>query len=281
MYSVIIPAHNEEAVIGRCLQSLTQGDAANLLEIVVVCNGCNDRTAEIAQAFSNVRVISTPTASKIAALNLGDAETNYFPVAYVDADIVVTSADLVKAFKVLDEGKFLIVAPELHVDLSGASSIVKAFYSVWMDLPYFKTGKMVGSGIYMLSEVGRKRFGEFPQIISDDGYVRSLFSDDERSSVKGTKFFIFSPKTVASLIKIKTRVRLGNMESAAKHKNTPSQVGGENSFKDMVAIALKQPWRIFQLAAYVYVQLATKHHSNKKMQEKNFSTWERDESSRT
>ena len=44
--SIVIPAHNEEAVIGRLLRSLS--DRKENDEIIVVCDGCSDRTAEIA-----------------------------------------------------------------------------------------------------------------------------------------------------------------------------------------------------------------------------------------
>ena len=48
--SVIIPAHNEESVIGRCLAAMLEGAQPGELEIIVVCNGCSDRTGEKATA---------------------------------------------------------------------------------------------------------------------------------------------------------------------------------------------------------------------------------------
>ena len=50
--SVIIPANNEEALLGACLESLLASDSpACCVEIVVVANGCKDKTAEIARQF--------------------------------------------------------------------------------------------------------------------------------------------------------------------------------------------------------------------------------------
>ena len=43
--SVIIPAHNEAASIGRNLRALREGTRGGDLDVVVVCNGCTDRTA--------------------------------------------------------------------------------------------------------------------------------------------------------------------------------------------------------------------------------------------
>jgi glycosyltransferase involved in cell wall biosynthesis len=60
--SVIIPARNEEACLGDCLQSLvTQSGVA--FEIIVVDDHSTDRTREIAQSFSpgKVRVIDAGT----------------------------------------------------------------------------------------------------------------------------------------------------------------------------------------------------------------------------
>ena len=72
MISVIVPAHNEARVIGRCLRSVTEGARPGELEVIVVCNGSTDGTAAVAGAFEGVRVIESREASKAAALNLGD-----------------------------------------------------------------------------------------------------------------------------------------------------------------------------------------------------------------
>ena len=56
--------------------------------MVVVCNGCHDRTAEVARQVAPLAtVVEIPVASKVAALNAGDAVARYFPRFYLDADI--------------------------------------------------------------------------------------------------------------------------------------------------------------------------------------------------
>jgi 1,2-diacylglycerol 3-beta-glucosyltransferase len=48
---VVVPAHDEEAVIGDLLESLRQADyPADRLDVVVVADNCSDRTAELARA---------------------------------------------------------------------------------------------------------------------------------------------------------------------------------------------------------------------------------------
>ena len=46
--SVVIPAHNERRVIGRCLRALREGAAPGELDVIVVANACTDDTAAIA-----------------------------------------------------------------------------------------------------------------------------------------------------------------------------------------------------------------------------------------
>ena len=105
MISVIIPAHNEQAVIRRSLESLTCGSQPGEVEIIVVANGCTDATADAARAFAPaVRVIETPIASKIHALNLGDQAASGFPRFFIDADVVLPLDALRRLAARLDAG---------------------------------------------------------------------------------------------------------------------------------------------------------------------------------
>ncbi len=55
MISIVIPAYNEEERIGKTLEEYTKGlAAAGDFEIIVVCDGSKDRTAEIAAKYAKV-----------------------------------------------------------------------------------------------------------------------------------------------------------------------------------------------------------------------------------
>src|SRR4051812_40459002 len=99
----------------------------------------------------------------------------------------------------------------MNVELAGCSWMVRAFYRVWLQSSYHKSG-MIGSGVYALSRKGRSRFAHFPSIIADDGYVYNLFSPAERQMVRAERFVVYAPHTVIGLIKIMTRSRLGDYE---------------------------------------------------------------------
>ena len=79
MTSIIIPAHNESVVIRQSLDGITTGDWTQDYEIIVVCNGCTDDTADIARTYPGVRVVETEIGNKANAMNLGDQHATGFP----------------------------------------------------------------------------------------------------------------------------------------------------------------------------------------------------------
>jgi glycosyltransferase involved in cell wall biosynthesis len=73
--SIIVPARNEEANVGACLESLiTQTGMA--FEIIVVDDASNDRTREIAKSFGGVQVISAGPLPKDRAGKLWTGKNN-------------------------------------------------------------------------------------------------------------------------------------------------------------------------------------------------------------
>lgn len=65
-FTVIIPAHNEEAVIARCLAAiLRDAPAGHRMQIIVAANGCCDATAAQARkAAPEALVLDLPQGSK-------------------------------------------------------------------------------------------------------------------------------------------------------------------------------------------------------------------------
>jgi glycosyltransferase involved in cell wall biosynthesis len=84
--SLIIPAHNEEAYIGFCLDSVLQNAAGRFHEIIVVDNASSDRTAEIARARHGVRVVQEMQKGVCFARQRGLEEATGKVLAYIDAD---------------------------------------------------------------------------------------------------------------------------------------------------------------------------------------------------
>jgi glycosyltransferase involved in cell wall biosynthesis len=55
--SVVVPARNEEACLGACLESLLRQEGLSF-EIIIVDDGSTDRTRETAESFTGVRVVN-------------------------------------------------------------------------------------------------------------------------------------------------------------------------------------------------------------------------------
>ncbi|HVE58531.1 MAG TPA: glycosyltransferase [Pyrinomonadaceae bacterium] len=276
--SIIIPAHNEKAVIERCLQNLLAPSETIAPEIIVVCNGCRDNTAEIVRSFGTaVHCLETAAASKVKALNLGDQAASYFPRFYLDADIKISLGDIWKVVSEMEQKNALAAAPRMQMDLSGSSWAVRSYYDIWCDLPYCREG-MIGAGVYALSEEGRNFFAEFPDIIADDRYIRALFREDRRIGVRNAVSVISAPTSLNGLIKIKTRSRLGGYEFEARF---PELLGNETkaygtAFKEIAGKA--GSWH--KALVYLAVNLITRIRAGRQSKTKGFNHWERDDSSR-
>ena len=84
--TVIVPAHDEEAVIERRIENLRALDyPADRLEVVVPSDASTDRTEELAEA-AGVRVIRNPRGGKVAAQDRAVRETTGEIVAFSDAN---------------------------------------------------------------------------------------------------------------------------------------------------------------------------------------------------
>ncbi len=84
--SVVIPAYNEEQYIAACIESVLANAPKNLLEIIVVCNACTDRTADVALRYPKVRVIDEPRKGTGYSRNTGFKNAKGEILAYLDAD---------------------------------------------------------------------------------------------------------------------------------------------------------------------------------------------------
>jgi cellulose synthase/poly-beta-1,6-N-acetylglucosamine synthase-like glycosyltransferase len=87
--SIVIPVHNGAAVIGRKLTNILQLTyPKELLQIIVVCDGCSDATEQIVSEYTNSRieVISLPRCGKNSALNTAVTQCRNEILVFSDCD---------------------------------------------------------------------------------------------------------------------------------------------------------------------------------------------------
>lgn len=224
--SVIIPANNEEGYIGPCLARLLAQDldptAAGGAEIIVAANACRDATVAEAEDMRSaleaagwrLTVLDLPEPGKLRALNAADRIAEGRVLAYLDADVGCAAPMMRLLLTALDrpEPRYasgrLVVAP--------ARSWVSRHYArVWARLP-FMTTNVQGAGLFAVNRAGRARWGEFPQIIADDGFVRLKFAPEERLKVEADYLWPVV-EGFARLVQVRRRQDAGVRELAAKY----------------------------------------------------------------
>ena len=277
MISIVIPAHNEEQVIGRCLDAVLTGAEPGEFDVVVVTNGCTDRTAEVASSYAGVRVVDSARASKPAALTLGDEVSAGFPRMYVDADVEVGAPALRAVAAVLEEGPYELAAPRLRAELAGRPWGVRAYYDVWSRLPYARDD-LVGVGFYGMSERGRARFGAFPDTMAEDFFVHSLFPASARRAVPDHFFTVHPPLTVGSLIKIQTRIHAANRRNKAMFQAAADEVHAGH-VRQLLRLA-RQPRMVPKVAGYVAIVGVAKAKARWKNRSATVGIWDRDTTAR-
>jgi hypothetical protein len=121
MLSVIVPARNEEACLGACLESLVVQTGVSF-EIIVVDDGSTDRTREIAQSFTRVRVVDAGPlppgwSGKNNALVAGGAVARGEWLLFTDADTVQRAGSLARSVAEAQQQKaaLLSYSPEQEV----------------------------------------------------------------------------------------------------------------------------------------------------------------------
>lgn len=263
--SVVVPAHNEAAVLGRCLDALQTGVEPGQLEIVVACNGCTDRTAAVARD-RGVTVVEIDVASKVAALVAGDAAATAFPRCYVDADVVVTGAAVVQVAQVLAGGDIHCAAPPVRVELTGCAWPIRAYHTIWLRDPYM-SDRTVGSGFYAVSRWGRQQIDRFPELMrllvnarhqppADDLFVRNLFHRAQRRAGPGEPFLIRAPRSLRVLLRRRIRMYRANRELAV-HPDYRTLPGVREGVRRgwVPRVIASEPWLVPGLLVYAAIEL--------------------------
>lgn len=95
--SIIIPAHNEEAIIQEKVESiLVQDYPMDMVEVLVASDGSTDRTNDTVAAMvhHNVRLLDYPRGGKAATLNRAVSEARNDILVFTDANAILAPGAL-------------------------------------------------------------------------------------------------------------------------------------------------------------------------------------------
>jgi glycosyltransferase involved in cell wall biosynthesis len=136
--SVVIPAYNEEKLLGKCLKSL-KNQTEKPFEIIVVDNNSTDQTAAIAKKMG-ARVITEKQQGISFARNAGFDAAKGGIIARIDADTEAFPNWLARIKKDIEtDDKDAITGPAYYADPSSKlrfSHLVSAYYFQFLKLLY-------------------------------------------------------------------------------------------------------------------------------------------------
>ena len=267
--AILIPAHNEAAVIDRTLRHLAPIADFENVEICVICNGCTDDTADRARKHPGVTVLEIDEASKTAALNAGDSWATRWPRLYLDADIEIDPDAIARVFQTL-AGSVPAARPLYRYDTSGASALVRAYYRARRRMPSTRFA-LWGAGVYAISEVGHERFDSFPTVTADDLYVDRIFAPNEKHIVTTIPVRVRTPRTTSALLAILRRNQRGVSEFHAGSAST--------SVRELL-LSIRGFTSALDACAYAILALLSRLPKTTLQKRGAPAVWERDNSSR-
>jgi len=209
--TVLIPAHNEEALIGRCLRSvLVAADSAT--EVLVVAHNCTDSTAAQAEAAgAKVLVLNDPSQTgKGSALSWG------FTAALAERSQAVLVID---SDSVVDAGLIAVVRKRLQA----GGRALQCRYEVHNSLDSQRTRLMTLAfcGVNVIRPRGRARLGLSAGILGN-GFalhrqVLAQIPYDAQSVVEDLEYH---------LALVKAGIRVEFIDSAAVRGEMPASTTG-------------------------------------------------------
>ena len=166
----VIPAYNEEALIGKCVESVLAEvkRSGRDCEVVVVNNNSTDRTAEIASA-AGARVVDEKQKGIVSARDGGFQATTAELVANIDGDTMVTPGWLDVVFEEFEKDPQLVClsGPYVYYDLNPWQRfLVGGFYGLttliyWINRYVLRVGSVVQGGNFVLKRDAWIRAGGF------------------------------------------------------------------------------------------------------------------------
>lgn len=247
--TIIIPANNEEAYLANCLTALMASEPTNSeVQVLVVANACTDKTVDVARSFESaaipigwsLQIVDLVQPGKLNALNVGDDLASGELRIYLDADVLVSPGlvrMVVAELSATSAPRYVSGSPRIS---EAQSAVTRAYAKFWTLLPFARS-EAPGFGVFAVNAAGRARWGRFPDIISDDTYVRLLFAPHERRGVKATYEWPMV-EGFQKLVRVRRRQDQGVKEVALKWPELMRNGGASApSLSQLLVMALKEP----------------------------------------
>jgi glycosyltransferase involved in cell wall biosynthesis len=270
--AIIIPAHNESAVIDHTLRVLLDGFAPNEVTVIVAANGCNDDTVAKARAVAGwITVLDIPEPSKTGAIRAAEAQLGPGPRLYLDADIAMSAASAKAVFARLAAGAGGARPPAL-VDVDGASWLIRSFHRARGRLSNVQE-EFSGGGSYGLSWETRQLFGAFPDVLGDDLFAARVVPEGKAEIINAPSVVVRPPRDSRTLTRVLARNVRGNRQLGVMFPGIAPLTTKQTVLSLMRSV--RGPSSL--LDATVYASFVT---AGRVLAQRTDTRWERDDSSR-
>lgn len=275
--SLIIPAHNEEKIIVRSIESALETNYANR-EIIVVDDGSKDRTYQLAYPYSKrglIKLLHRDVASgcKAGALNYGLLSASGEAIVTVDADTLIERNSLREVVKPLSDPNVAAVSGNVRVlrgeDESKNLLVRLQAYEYLLSLELGRRFNSIIGTLLIISGA----FGAFwtEHVKSLGVYDRDTITEDFDISLKMRKIgkrlafadkaicWTFVPETWKRWRRQRIRWSKGQVESLWKHGNLFRKRGFDllyvvaaydMVFVDIVVLFMRFAWLFWLILFY-------------------------------
>ena len=228
-FLVLVPAHNEEKVIGDIVDNLNRMDyPRELYDFYIIADNCTDRTAEVARKMG-ARVIETrketpdaptgkPIALRKALESLGDYENHYDLMMIFDADnLMDTNMFREVNSQYLDKGKPDFI--QCYLGAKNKKGVVAWFYYTgytltnrFFDLAKHRLGlncAIGGTGFAMSTRYLHERGGWTTMSLTEDFEIQVEATLEGRRILWNHVTRVYDEKPTSLRASIRQKIRWG------------------------------------------------------------------------
>jgi hypothetical protein len=221
-------------------------------------------------------VLDLPEPSKTRALRAADRVAHAFPRVYLDADVEITADGVARLAAAVGPGGAAVAAPRRTMPRTGVTLLARWYYDVWEALPAVRSG-LFGRGVLAVSRDGARRVGELPEVMADDLVLSEAFAPAERTVVQDVAVVVHPARTVRDLVRRRARVATGNVQA---DRAGLRGAGARTSLGDLWRVVRERPGLAPRVPVFLGVVLAGRTRARGAVRVGDFTTWERDASSR-
>ena len=174
--SFVIPAHNEEKIIGKCLEAILRerkGHEADV-EVIVVNNASSDGTHVAAAAYPGVTVVDEEKKGIVWARRAGYLASHGELIANVDADNILTPGWIDRVLSEFNKNPKLVTlsGPFIYYDLPKLTRFFTRLFQYISFITYllnrfiFHVGSVVQGGNFVVRRSALEKIGGYDTSIS-------------------------------------------------------------------------------------------------------------------